>query len=814
MTSNDLFVLTPDELFVKYSITDIKRKQNELESEINKKKDEIRVLVGEKYRDFVEVSDKISIMNELAKNITNRINVVSSALTSLNINFEETRLSDDHKNSCKNITKNTVAVLIKLLIDVEDQIWTEISNCKFMTATTLLQLSVHIKTMLSLETTWHVNQNFPIIQELWNSILKFPSVLTRLIEETLRGAELSLNTACECFCALTILENLDYTQVIRRFLNLRTETLENTLNTESITSNVRVRILSSLRIIINTSKILYYSFRNSESSDVGSYWKQLQGMVAPHCEPALNLVNLDDITRCGSIYIPIAVQNFKLKMTKPVTPLESYDYNQYFNEWMLLVKDCATQQITNLLALIGSLQTLNLLHESVPPLPRDWPSIMEYFGQKQGTNLWNEIYKPLITERTKTLLLQQWNALFARICHKIDNLIQEISNNKNQESENDLHWFLWEHCEDDLLEKTTPDSKTFLAKGLSMKSCGMSANAGKLCIFVELLVSEVMNELSNISSMKDLETNESIILKHHQQQCAFVLIERLINLTEKLTSAENVPEGVMLFLARFLSGIPRFCVSLKECVLLLNDKSESWIIITAKLQDEYLNIWRKWSNAAVFSVLSEFKLQISEAYSPVFKIKYFPKWDHIKIIEDGNPVDSSLKVPCQASFPIQSLLNVFTSLIGRTLPPKIITMEITNNIICEIFRLIENVKEESVHQMVFIQFAFDVKYLTSLLILVENNDLISRSTCVLDLLEAKIDPVDLDAISSSLSHNVRQFTYRTQGIYALLINNKPRSASEQYSDNADDPHVTYTAAVNLPWFSLLPVSNVHTTMNK
>lgn len=55
---------------------------------------------------------------------------------------------------------------------------------------------------------------------------------------------------------------------------------------------------------------------------------------------------------------------------------------------------------------------------------------MEYFGQKRDTNLWNEIYKPLITERTKTLLLQQWNALFARICHKIDNLIQEISDNK------------------------------------------------------------------------------------------------------------------------------------------------------------------------------------------------------------------------------------------------------------------------------------------------------------------------------------------------------------------------------------------------
>lgn len=55
--------------------------------------------------------------------------------------------------------------------------------------------------MLSLETTRHVNQNFPIIQQLWNSILKFPSVLTRLIEETLRDAELSLNV---CFYLVII----------------------------------------------------------------------------------------------------------------------------------------------------------------------------------------------------------------------------------------------------------------------------------------------------------------------------------------------------------------------------------------------------------------------------------------------------------------------------------------------------------------------------------------------------------------------------------------------------------------------------------
>lgn len=39
--------------------------------------------------------------------------------------------------------------MIKLLIDIEEQIWVEITDSKFMTATTLLQLAVHIKTGLA-----------------------------------------------------------------------------------------------------------------------------------------------------------------------------------------------------------------------------------------------------------------------------------------------------------------------------------------------------------------------------------------------------------------------------------------------------------------------------------------------------------------------------------------------------------------------------------------------------------------------------------------------------------------------------------------
>lgn len=39
-----------------------------------------------------------------------------------------------------------------------------------------------------------------------------------------------------------------------------------------------------------------------------------------------------------------------------------------------------------------------------------------------------------------------------------------------------------------------------------------------------------------------------------------------------MVNSENAPESVIMFLARFLFGITRLCSSLKECILLLDDK--------------------------------------------------------------------------------------------------------------------------------------------------------------------------------------------------------------------------------------------------
>lgn len=45
---------------------------------------------------------------------------------------------------------------------------------------------------LSLERKWRIDKNFPVVYELWNSILRFPLILTQMIEEKIKVPDLSV----------------------------------------------------------------------------------------------------------------------------------------------------------------------------------------------------------------------------------------------------------------------------------------------------------------------------------------------------------------------------------------------------------------------------------------------------------------------------------------------------------------------------------------------------------------------------------------------------------------------------------------------
>lgn len=119
-----------------------------------------------------------------------------------------------------------------------------------------------------------------------------------------------------------------------------------------------------------------------------------------------------------------------------------------------------------------------------------------------------------------------------------------------KEPEDNLHWYLWDSMEDDVTTNFREKTNANDAKGsstwmdfflklfniqsflffvdLTIKSLGLSPNSGKLCIFLESLISTVAVELSNMNSEKGLDSEQATILKHHQQSCCIELIKKLV----------------------------------------------------------------------------------------------------------------------------------------------------------------------------------------------------------------------------------------------------------------------------------------------
>uniref|UniRef100_A0A1B6KR39 Conserved oligomeric Golgi complex subunit 1 n=1 Tax=Graphocephala atropunctata TaxID=36148 RepID=A0A1B6KR39_9HEMI len=78
-----LLSIDPDKLFVHSSILEIEDVQKKLQLEIERKREELRTMVGERYRDLIEAADTISQMKTLSERVIDDVNSMKIATVEL-----------------------------------------------------------------------------------------------------------------------------------------------------------------------------------------------------------------------------------------------------------------------------------------------------------------------------------------------------------------------------------------------------------------------------------------------------------------------------------------------------------------------------------------------------------------------------------------------------------------------------------------------------------------------------------------------------------------------------------------------------------
>ncbi|KAK3844626.1 MAG: hypothetical protein J3R72DRAFT_437596 [Linnemannia gamsii] len=230
-----------DELFMKLSVPELNVYERRTRQDIENKKQELRMMVGERYRDLIGAADCIVRMKETAFSVQDNIARMRSScdIHSLKRNVAaktkkaQSGSMDDMKKSLY-----TSAAQIKLLADVPEQIWRNMENHSYLTASRLYLISKAIYKNLNADADEATNQSvkvmetFPVVGRQWDAVSHFKAQILQKSHQHLKNADLSDLEVIETMCAVMLLDDMTMKDMFGLLLTQRREAIRETLEVQ------------------------------------------------------------------------------------------------------------------------------------------------------------------------------------------------------------------------------------------------------------------------------------------------------------------------------------------------------------------------------------------------------------------------------------------------------------------------------------------------------------------------------------------------------------------------------------------------------
>ncbi|KAH7107027.1 hypothetical protein BKA62DRAFT_825612 [Auriculariales sp. MPI-PUGE-AT-0066] len=239
----DLSRVDSDELLVRFSIAEVKNIQAKLRRDADAKQEELRLMVGERYRDLLQASKSIMTIARASEHVSGLLQDMKDACVadepvSQPIHAPKSTQDDAHLTTLQSLSAH-----IKLLLDAPEYLWRLLEQRKYLHAAWLFLLSRVVHRALANpdeegeETAWQLKgidvlQQFPLVQRQWDSISHFKSNISHKATHSLREHQTTANDTCSTLITLHLLESLPLNETLSHLLTQRSKTL-NALLTRS-----------------------------------------------------------------------------------------------------------------------------------------------------------------------------------------------------------------------------------------------------------------------------------------------------------------------------------------------------------------------------------------------------------------------------------------------------------------------------------------------------------------------------------------------------------------------------------------------------
>ncbi|XP_015184927.1 PREDICTED: conserved oligomeric Golgi complex subunit 1 isoform X2 [Polistes dominula] len=848
MTTLNYLDLDINKLFEQHTIKEIEEIQKKIQLESDRKKIELRTLVGERYRDLILAADTIGKMKFTAERISLRISQTEEKFRELQekylIGFKTDSVENQPTKKSEDIA--TVIIQIKILMDIPEFIWSNIESHNLLYATQLFILAQHIKYRLKFEIgNEELAVKYPIVFKQWDIIGQFKNIILRECDMILRSWNVSTESAANCLASLILLNKTSYKDLLEKLIFTRCRAVESIIKDEN-DYNVKTKIKLCIEMLIHTITLIYACFITAGSKHEGLVSQYIDAIKDDKVYSLLSKIdaNKDLIEK----YLSSVITNEKPFSQEGDDKFSITDLQECIKTWLNWLNEFCNTEVDKLFQLIVSVKGLYSIREEAVGinLPENWKIIWEDFGLP-NISYWLEYFQPLLSKRAKSIIHDKWMESIQNLKSNISNMLNKVTRERCEFPEHDLRWFVWKDSPNDIPQKLTHNTGLDGKRSLLMKTKGYSPNVVQICEEFDNSLYELLSDLEQYLyntvcnlNIKDnlLSKNISVIpntfsdraeIQEHLQSVSTTMIEDFIKYIKNtyINNNHNHQEINTIVLARLLMAFTSLSPNLNKCCNLskatgLSIINTKWQIIVDTLKEESIAIWSVWANIYRNKLSDHKEKYMSKELFDGFKIKsVLSDWEKVIIEEesgDGKTLKTEILVPHQPSIMLQKFLMAVIKDLNKIIPhtiPKKVLHEIIEAVASELFDYyqatsnIVNLKQKQALQIVF-----DIKYCTLLMVPRENKHLNEMSSKAIDSALSKIDPFDYNVINPFLHTNVKKSVLRSLLLLGNLIPHLEQlhsvlGARSEYNageGNKLDSPALLALCTGAPWFPPLAIT--------
>ncbi|KAJ1308534.1 hypothetical protein OPQ81_004235 [Rhizoctonia solani] len=257
--------MDPDDMFARYSVAEIRAIRARLLLDADGKREELRQMVGERYRDLLHASTAITNMAGTSERVVaTLVDMRESCAGILRLdesprtrhrsipNGKSTKAQEDAHLK----TLQTLSAHLKLLLDSPEHLWRWLEKKQFLHAAWLFLLARTVYRKLSKspdeeesdeeeaasgDINWSrygidVMEQFPVASKQWETIGQFRPQIVHKATQALREPGISHRETAETLIAILLLDALSTSRTRNLFLSQRSKTLTSSLNPPLSTS--------------------------------------------------------------------------------------------------------------------------------------------------------------------------------------------------------------------------------------------------------------------------------------------------------------------------------------------------------------------------------------------------------------------------------------------------------------------------------------------------------------------------------------------------------------------------------------------------